>query len=245
MIGVAACKPMIAGQGVGVHRRFDAHLLVDDRLEHLSRHVGDRLSIDDPIGTFVDVEDDGLQPHGASTPLDHARLLEALPGRASAVSEPGAGVGLVHLDLSVEKLDRALLVVGDRLSDGEEESMHSVVRKAHTSSDRMVGEFELEPEEQLVDLGRRKPGPSQAASREQAELLPTPFALPAAVGKLPQLPGEPTFDAPCPGTEPDSTEDPLRSRVAHIGRENSSHKALTLGSYLAKCQMPYLKLPRS
>jgi hypothetical protein len=238
MIGVPTSEAMVTHQGVGVHRGLDADLLVDDGLEDLARDVRYRLGVDDPVGAFVDPEHDGLQALGSPPSLDHPGFLQTLSGSMSPISEPGAEVGLVDFDLSVEQGDRAFFVGCDRLADVEEEPMHLVVGQTHPPSDRVVGQFEFEPREQLVDFHQAEPRSGQRGGGKKTELLPASFALPSAVGKPPELPRVATVDTLCPCTESDSTEDPLCSRVAQVTRKDPFHQALTLNLNLTKCQMP-------
>lgn len=93
-------------------------------------------------------------------------------------------------------------------------------------NDNMVGQPELKPEEQLVDLQQGEPGASEPGTAEQAELLPAPLALPAAVGELPKLGHVAAVDEPGPIPEPECTRDGPNSCVTDIAGKDLSHRVL-------------------
>lgn len=175
MSGELGVQSSVGPVGVGVHGGLDREVLLERGLEFSAGDVGHQIDVDDAVGLLVDAEDRVLEVLGSPSMLD----LSGLPKLCSAVLKARPKVGLIDLDLPVEQSDGLVLERPDCTPELEEEAMDPMVGRLHPPGDVMVGQPELEPEEQLVDLQQGEPGASEPGAAERQTASHTAYNTPS------------------------------------------------------------------
>lgn len=160
----------------------------------------------------------------APTTFDPSGLSELHPLARSPVFEAGSQVCLIDFDRSITEPDGGLLEVTVGPSEREEGLVDPMVGDLHSLRDAVVGEAELEPVQELVDLKEAKPLPGQWCPCEKAEPLPALPAAPAAVVQAPELPRLAALGTPRPIPEAGCTEDSFGACDRQITQEDLFQK---------------------